>query len=103
MGLRTLVGLRKLVECVSAPWRGDGPLLATIGSISKVRVLDQPAVRAAALAHGKTAAQVALKWCVQQRIAAVTSTSNPKHVLEALDLASFTLTRRQMRALTAAQ
>lgn len=74
-----------------------------LGSISKVNVLEQPAVRAAAAAHSKSTAQVALKWLVQQRVAAVTSTSRPKHILEALDLSSFTLTRAEMRALWAAR
>ena len=44
--------------------------------------------------------QVALKWLVQQGIAAVTNTARPKHAAEpeALDLGSFTLSAREMRA-----
>lgn len=76
-----------------------------LGSISKVGVLDHPTVRRIAAANGRSAAQVALQWCAQQRIAAVTSTSNPRHVAEALDLDSqhWKLTRREMRTLTAAR
>ena len=70
-----------------------------LGSISKVDVLHQPAVLAAAAAHGKSPAQIAVKYLTQQRIAAVTASSNPKHVSEVLNLSSFTLTRREMRAL----
>ncbi len=74
-----------------------------LGSISKVSVLSQPSVATAAAAHGKSRAQVALKWLTQQQIAAVTSTSRPKHAMEALDLGSFRLTRREMRELGAAR
>ena len=66
-------------------------------------MLRQPAVRDAAAAHGKSAAQVALKWLVQQGIAAVTSTSSPKHALEVLDIWDFTLSRSEMRRLAAAR
>lgn len=47
--------------------------------------------------------QVALKWLVQQGIAAVTNTARPKHAAEALDLGSFTLSAREMRALSKAR
>ena len=51
---------------------------------------------------GKSAAQIALKYLVQQKIAAVTATTKPKHMMQALDLHGFDLTRREMRALRAA-
>lgn len=73
-----------------------------LGGISKVDVLTQPAVQQAAQAHGKSAAQIALKYLVQQKIAAVTATTKPKHMMQALDLHGFDLTRREMRALRAA-
>jgi len=74
-----------------------------LGSISRVDVLGHPVVREVAAAHGKTPAQVALKWLVQQGIAAVTNTARPKHAAEALDLGSFTLSAREMRALSKAR
>lgn len=73
-----------------------------LGSIAKVGVISQPSVARIADAHGKSRAQVALKWLTQQKIAAVTSTSRPKHVMEALDLGSFSLTKREMGELGAA-
>ena len=56
-----------------------------LGGISKVEVLSQPAVVSAAAAHGKSPAQVALRWLTQQRIAAVTTSSSPRHAMEALE------------------
>lgn len=72
-----------------------------LGHISKVNVLHQPKLLGVAAAHGKSAAQVALRWLVQQRIAAVTASSSPKHILEALGVWDFALTKREARVLDA--
>lgn len=53
-----------------------------------------------ARAKGKTAAKVALRWLVQQGIAAVTATSSADHAAEALDVFSFALTGGEMRRLS---
>ena len=71
-----------------------------LGSISKVDVLGHAEVQAVARAKGKTAAQVALRWLVQQGITAVTATSNAEHAAEALDVFRFALTQREMRRLS---
>ena len=41
-----------------------------------------PAVIAIGKAHGKSAAQVALRWLVQQNISAVTAAHNPDYIAE---------------------
>ena len=41
-----------------------------------------PAVIAIGKAHGKSAAQVALRWLVQQNISAVTAAHNPAYIAE---------------------
>ena len=51
---------------------------------------------------GSEAAQAALRWLVQQRITAVSATSNPPHAAETLDVFSFSLTSQEMRELGAA-
>ena len=71
-----------------------------LGSISKVDVLGHAEVQAVARAKGKTAAQVALRWLVQQGITAVTATSNAEHAAQALDIFTFTLTPGEMRRLS---
>jgi diketogulonate reductase-like aldo/keto reductase len=52
--------------------------------------------------HGKSGAQVALKWQVQQGIPVIPKTSNPAHAAENIDLFDWTLDEDDMAALTAA-
>ena len=52
--------------------------------------------------YGKTGAQVALKWQVQQGIPVIPKSSNPKHLAENLDLFSWQLSQKDMDVLSAA-
>ena len=51
--------------------------------------------------YGKSGAQTALRWLVQQGIPVVTGTANPAHAKEALDLFGWRLSDRDMRELAA--
>lgn len=53
-------------------------------------------------AHGKSGAQVSLRWAVQQGIPVVPKSSNPKHLAENKDLFGWSLTEEEMATLTAA-
>merc|ERR1712161_52612 len=53
-------------------------------------------------AHGKTGAQVALKWVVQQGIPIIPKSTNPKHLKENFEMFDFELTQEEMQKLTAA-
>ena len=53
-------------------------------------------------AHGKSAAQVALKWIVQRGIAVVTKSSSLEHLKQDIDLFDFNLTAAELAALNAA-
>jgi len=53
-------------------------------------------------AHGKTGAQVALKWLVQQGIPVIPKSDNPVHQRENMELFDFQLTSGEMARLTAA-
>jgi D-xylose reductase len=64
-------------------------------------VLEQPAVRAAAERHGKTPAQVVLRWGVQRGTAIVPKTSRPDRLAENLAIFDFELTADEMAAVSA--
>ena len=49
----------------------------------------------------RSAAQVALRWLVQQNITVVTAASNPTYISEDIDLFSFALTPAEMATLAA--
>jgi D-xylose reductase len=64
-------------------------------------VLEEPAVRAAAARHGKTPAQVVLRWGIQRGTAIVPKTTRPERLAENLALFDFELTADEMAAVTA--
>ena len=63
--------------------------------------LADPAITAAAAAHGKTPAQVVLRWHVQQGNAAAPKSASPERQRENLDIFDFALTAAEMAAITA--
>jgi diketogulonate reductase-like aldo/keto reductase len=90
----------------------DGPAFAAahgvtyeayspLGGLSGIDVLADPDVRRIAAAHGVAAAQVALRWVVQQGIAFATAAQNPAYMVEDLDLFSFELSDAEMATLAA--
>jgi D-xylose reductase len=64
-------------------------------------VLDQAPVRDAARHHGRTPAQVVLRWGVQRGTAIIPKTSDPGRLVENLALFDFALSDVEMRAISA--
>ena len=69
-----------------------------IGHGSK-KLVDEPAVRSAASAHGKSAVQVILRWHVQRGFVAIPKSTNPAHIAANLDVFDFALTPGEMAAI----
>jgi len=74
------------------PCDGDDPKVLTEGSL----------VTEIGKKYGKTGAQVALRWAVQQGVPVVPKSQNPKHLAEDLDLFSFELSESDMERLSSA-
>lgn len=64
-------------------------------------VLDEPVVVEAAGNHGKTPAQVVLRWGLQRKTAIVPKTSKPERLRENIDLFDFQLTDAEMKSINA--
>jgi D-xylose reductase len=64
-------------------------------------LLDAVPVTAAAQAHGKTPAQVLLRWGVQRGTAVIPKTSKPERMRENLDIFDFELSGVEMAAISA--
>jgi D-xylose reductase len=64
-------------------------------------VLQEPVVRAAADRHGKTPAQMVLRWAVQRGTAIVPKTVRPDRLVENLTLFDFELSTNEMAAVSA--
>jgi len=63
-------------------------------------LLNDPTIQAVAKAHGRTPAQIVLRWEIEQaRVAAIPRTSNPERLHENLDVFSFELTADEHRSI----
>jgi 2,5-diketo-D-gluconate reductase A len=62
-------------------------------------VLDDSTVRAIAAEHGKSPAQVMLRWHLQQGRSAIPKSTNPARIAENFDIAGFTLTSEELTQL----
>jgi len=76
-----------------------GPLGGTTGHSTDI--FHSSIVKSIADAHSRSAAQVALRWDVQQGILPVTAGDNPAHMLENMNVFDFELTEDEMRRLAA--
>ena len=65
------------------------------------RMFEAPAVTTAARAHGKTAHQVALRFLIQQGIAAIPKSAGEERIRENFDIFDFALTDGEMEVLRA--
>lgn len=64
-------------------------------------LFENAAVKAAASAHGKTPAQVLLRWATQRGLAVIPKSNNPRRLIENLDVNSFDLTKEELDAISA--
>ncbi|MDG1905844.1 MAG: aldo/keto reductase [Arenicella sp.] len=64
-------------------------------------VLDKSVVQNAAKRHGKTPAQVVLRWGVQRGTAIIPKTSRPERMLENQDIFDFELSKQEMLDISA--
>jgi diketogulonate reductase-like aldo/keto reductase len=77
---------------VIAACRRHGVAFVSYCPIGKAQVLSESAIRAIAAAHGRTPAQVVLRWHLQQGVAAIPKSGNPGRIAENLSVSGFTLT-----------
>jgi 2,5-diketo-D-gluconate reductase A len=64
-------------------------------------LLEEPAIIEAARHHGKTAAQIVLRWHVQLGLVPIPKTTNPTRFAENIDVFDFALTAHEMAAISA--
>ena len=65
------------------------------------QMLAEPAITDAAAAHGKSAAQVVLRWHLQEGNVVFPKTTNPAHMADNIDIFDFELTDEEMAAINA--
>ncbi len=85
---------------VLAALREPGTFLTAYTPLAEGRVADDPVLQRIGEHHGKTAAQTALCWLVQQGdVVAIPKAADPVHARENLDVFDFRLTDHEMKAI----
>ena len=86
---------------VIAACRRHGVAFVSYCPIGKAQVLSEPAIRTIAAAHGRTAAQVVLRWHLQQGVAAIPKSGNPGRIAENFSVLDFVLADDEMARISA--
>jgi diketogulonate reductase-like aldo/keto reductase len=76
--------------------RRQGLIVTAHCPLGRGRLIHDPALAAIGQRHGKTAAQVALRWAIQHGIVPIPRSSNPQRMAENVDVFDFTLTDGEM-------
>ena len=82
--------------------RKAGLIFMAYCPLGRGRVFNDPVLGEIARNRGKSLAQVALRWLIQQgNIAPIPRSANPQHMAESLDVFNFTLTDEEMKRIHA--
>ncbi len=68
--------------------------------IARGRIKNDPTLARIGEVHGKTAAQVCLRWLVQQNVSAIPRTSRIERLSENIDIFDFALSDAEMRQIS---
>lgn len=63
------------------------------------KMLADPVICKIARSHGKTAAQIILRWNLQRGVSVIPGSANPQHIRENLDIFDFELSKEDMEAI----
>jgi 2,5-diketo-D-gluconate reductase B len=82
--------------------RKAGLIFMAYCPLGRGRVFNDPVLGEIARNRGKSLAQIALRWLIQQgNIAPIPRSANPQHMAESLDVFNFTLTDDEMKRIYA--
>lgn len=83
-------------RAMAAETREAGAAITAYFAMADGAVPGDPLLARIGAAHGKTAAQVGLRWLVQQGFITLSKTANPKRVVENIDIFDFALAEAEM-------
>jgi 2,5-diketo-D-gluconate reductase B len=69
--------------------------------LGRGRLFGDPVLAEIAEARGRSIAQVALRWLIQQNVGAIPFSSNPQSIADNLNVFDFTLTDDEMKRIAA--
>ena len=71
------------------------------GAMSNGMILKDPVIESIADAHGKSAAQIILRWHIQEGFSVIPGSKNPEHIRENIEIFDFELTDDEMAQIRA--
>ena len=86
---------------VLAYCRKQGLIFTAYCPLARGRMFEDPVLGEIARSKGRTIAQVALRWLMQQNVAAIPRSSNPERIAQNLDVFNFELTDDEMKRIFA--
>ncbi len=91
-----LIGQSRVIDFA----RAHGIMVTAYCPLARGRIADQPDLAAIAKRHGKTVAQIALRWLIQQDgVAAIPKSSQRPHIAANFALFDFALSGEEMAAI----
>jgi 2,5-diketo-D-gluconate reductase B len=84
-----------------AACRERGLVFVAYCPLGRGRLFKDPALGEIAQRRGRSIAQVALRWLMQQEVAAIPRSSNPQRIAENFDVFDFTLSDDEMKRIAA--
>jgi len=69
--------------------------------LARGKILEEPMLESLAKEHGKSVAQVVLRWHIQRGVAVIPKSNSKERILENMNVFDFELTGEQMAAITA--
>jgi diketogulonate reductase-like aldo/keto reductase len=83
-------------RAVLSACRRHGVAFISYCPLGKAQVLGEPAIQAIATAHGRTPAQIVLRWHLQQGVAAIPKSGNARRIAENFAVFDFELAEDEM-------
>jgi diketogulonate reductase-like aldo/keto reductase len=81
--------------------RERGLVFVAYCPLARGRLFADPVLSDIAATHGRTVAQVALRWLLQQEVASIPFSSNPQRIADNFEVFDFALTEDEMRRIAA--
>lgn len=69
--------------------------------MSNGMILKDPVIKSIADAHGKSTAQIILRWHIQEGFSVIPGSKNPEHIQENIEIFDFELTDDEMAQIRA--
>lgn len=86
-------------EELCAYCRDRGIVVEAYSPLTRGERLNDATVEKIAAAHGKTPAQVMLRWCIEHEFMAIPKSANPSRLRENMDIFDWSLTKDELKTL----